>query len=116
MTTLPTMHMSQPIAAARKTLLGRRAKVARLRSHNETDGQSLRENEKDWVELASNEEIADVLLRLSERERREVIEIDAALARIDSGLWGRCEGCSLKFARGRLAAMPEARLCLPCAS
>ena len=110
------MEVTRPVAVARKNLLGRRAKVARMMSNNETDGQSLRENEKDWQELASNEEIADVLLRLSERERHEVTEIDAALARIDAGVWGHCEKCGQKVAQARLAAVPEARLCLPCAA
>ena len=107
---------SSIVVTARKNLLKRRAKVARLKTKNETDGQTLRESEQDSEELATAEEIADVLLRLSEKERREVTEIDAALARIEEGSWGKCEKCEEKIASGRLAAIPETRLCLACAS
>jgi DnaK suppressor protein len=60
----------------------------------------------------------DVLRRtareLSSDERREVEEIDAALERIASGDWGRCELCSGAIGRSRLRAMPETRRCAHC--
>jgi RNA polymerase-binding transcription factor DksA len=46
----------------------------------------------------------------------ELGELDAALARIELGTWGRCERCSSAIGRLRLRAMPEARLCLECSN
>lgn len=40
--------------------------------------------------------------------------IEAALARIDAGTYGRCEDCGQVVAAKRLAAMPDARLCIRC--
>jgi len=45
----------------------------------------------------------------------ELLELEAALARIDAGTWGRCERCGGAIGRDRLRALPETRVCLPCA-
>ncbi len=45
---------------------------------------------------------------------REILEIDAALARIADGTYGTCEICGQPIEAERLAAMPEARTCTPC--
>lgn len=42
----------------------------------------------------------------------ELAEVDAALQRIDSGTYGRCELCGERIAEGRLEAMPAARYCI----
>lgn len=46
---------------------------------------------------------------------RELVELNAALARMEAGTWGRCERCEGAIGRDRLRALPETRLCLPCA-
>jgi RNA polymerase-binding transcription factor DksA len=45
----------------------------------------------------------------------ELGELEAALARLEAGTWGRCERCEGAIGRDRLRALPETRLCLPCA-
>lgn len=45
----------------------------------------------------------------------ELTELDGALQRLDEGTWGRCERCGGAVGRDRLRALPETRLCLPCA-
>ena len=57
-----------------------------------------------------------VLQRLSEAHRRDVAQIDAALARIDDGTYGECVRCGHAIGRQRLRAIAEARLCIPCTS
>lgn len=54
--------------------------------------------------------------RVSERELRELTEIDAALARMAEGAYGRCAECGKPIGRLRLLAVPEARVCLSCES
>lgn len=57
----------------------------------------------------------DSLLPDSEAARAELVELEAALLRIESGTWGRCETCGGAVGRTRLRALPEARQCLSCA-
>lgn len=41
-------------------------------------------------------------------------DINAALARMDSGTYGRCERCRADIPQDRLLAVPQARLCMTC--
>jgi DnaK suppressor protein len=43
-------------------------------------------------------------------------DINAALAKFDSGTYGICESCGGPISEARLEAMPAARLCITCAS
>jgi DnaK suppressor protein len=49
------------------------------------------------------------------RRRRHLVEIDAALKRIDDGEYGLCSECGEFISMGRLAANPAVRLCIACA-
>ncbi len=49
-----------------------------------------------------------------EQVRGRLVEIDAALARVDVGTYGVCERCEAAIPDGRLEARPVARLCVPC--
>jgi len=51
-----------------------------------------------------------------EAARQELVEIDAALARIEAGNWGHCERCGSAIGRDRLRALPEIRRCLSCSA
>src|SRR5512141_1228845 len=51
---------------------------------------------------------------LSATVRRELAEIDAALARIAEGRYGRCQSCGGPMGLQRLRALPEARYCVSC--
>lgn len=55
-------------------------------------------------------------LSLRERATARLAELDAALARLDAGTYGRCETCGEAIAAGRLAARPAARTCIRCAA
>ena len=47
---------------------------------------------------------------------REIESVRRALARIDDGSYGQCVRCGAEIASARLAARPEAALCLECAT
>jgi DnaK suppressor protein len=55
-------------------------------------------------------------LALSASARQSVDEIERALARMDRGDYGLCERCGKKIAPARLEALPQAALCIECAS
>jgi DnaK suppressor protein len=61
------------------------------------------------------EEAAEVALTaLDEQGRRELHEIQAALARIDAGTYGICTTCGETISAARLTAMPTAHRCVSC--
>lgn len=49
---------------------------------------------------------------LEEGARETLVEIDAALQRIQDGSYGICEGCGEPIGAARLTAIPWARLCI----
>jgi DnaK suppressor protein len=48
--------------------------------------------------------------------RRDLSEIESALARVDAGTYGLCVQCGSAIAPERLQLRPAARLCIVCAS
>ena len=48
--------------------------------------------------------------------RDSLIDVEAALVKLDSGTFGVCEGCGQAINPARLEAKPAARLCMECAS
>jgi DnaK suppressor protein len=55
-----------------------------------------------------------ILSRLEGRERHELDEIDAAQARLESGVFGVCERCGKPIPLERLRALPATRHCIAC--
>jgi RNA polymerase-binding protein DksA len=53
-------------------------------------------------------------LALRDTAQRRLREIDAALARIDDGTYGRCTMCGGPVGEDRLAALPWAGHCIEC--
>ncbi|HZA14213.1 MAG TPA: TraR/DksA C4-type zinc finger protein [Myxococcaceae bacterium] len=102
-------------AQAREILMNRRRAIRRLIAESEA-GEKMRnpEAESDLLDRALAEEDAIILHRLTEGERRELAEIDAALERIAVGAYGLCAACGGPIGRQRLRAIPEARQCIGC--
>ena len=48
--------------------------------------------------------------------RDSLTDVEAALAKLDNGTFGVCEGCGQAIPPARLEAKPAARLCMECAS
>ncbi len=75
------------------------------------------------VEVAVDEGFADSAqatmersqqLALIEKLRDQHVEVAAALERIGSGTYGRCERCGRQIDEERLEAIPTSRLCVSC--
>ena len=56
----------------------------------------------------------DVELALVQMERETLVRLDAALTRLDNGLYGRCIDCADEISESRLKALPFAVRCLHC--
>ena len=68
----------------------------------------------DEIDLAVSENTLNTSLRLREREIKMIPKIDHALAKIEEGSFGLCEGCEEHLTFGRLMARPFATLCIAC--
>jgi DnaK suppressor protein len=66
------------------------------------------------VEDSARGAMEDLLGRLEGRERHELDEIHEAMARLETGGFGVCEGCGQAIPLERLRAMPWARQCVGC--
>jgi DnaK suppressor protein len=67
-----------------------------------------------------DEAMADLLVDLNLAENNRDIEelraVHAAIARLTRGEYGKCQSCGIEIPAARLAAMPQAELCVDCQS
>jgi DnaK suppressor protein len=85
------------------------------RATAELDALRNAERDPEFEEGAQSEHEQYTLARLTENQRREIVLIDAALARVDAGEYGVCRDCDQDIDPRRLAALPYALLCTECA-
>lgn len=69
----------------------------------------------DFAEQATEREGDDALEGQDALLSREIATVKAALARIEKGSYGACARCGEDVGEKRLAAYPEAALCINCA-
>lgn len=83
------------------------AVVAASRDTNADD-----EHDPEGATIAFERSQVGALVR---QARQHLAEVDAAVARLDEGTYGTCEGCGEPIPAERLDARPVARLCIGCA-
>lgn len=66
------------------------------------------------ADVATDNYERDFNLSLVSSERRVVLDIDAALKRIEDKTYGICELCKKFIAKNRLNAIPHAKYCRKC--
>lgn len=98
----------------RARLVQARAQLTRTVAVTGEELASLEDQPGDPLEDVPVQEVADTLSRLEGRERRQLDEVNAALARLEAGTFGVCEGCSSPIPLARLRAIPTARYCVEC--
>jgi DnaK suppressor protein len=102
---------------ARTALMQRRSSLRGLLRLNLPEAGGQRGGrEPDPVDAAVEVSAEAVRARLSEREERELRDIDDALVRIEQGRFGHCARCGGAIGRHRLRAVPEARHCMACSA
>ena len=68
----------------------------------------------DPTDRANLETDRNFLLRIRDRERKLILKIQEALARIEDGTFGICEECGEEISEERLKARPVTTLCIAC--
>ena len=111
MDTHNTLHR-QRLVQERQTLLDRIAAqrgglVSRADMAAEHDVRAFDDRAQAATELS--EEFA-----MNEHETAELGAIDAALERLDQGLYGQCSDCGAEIPAARLQAWPTALRCIAC--
>ena len=69
----------------------------------------------DWPDQAQDRENDEVLNQLGLKSEQEIIDIKAALDRLEKGVYGHCLECGKSIAMARLDIKPEAKFCTYCA-
>jgi RNA polymerase-binding transcription factor DksA len=92
----------------------RRALIQRQSTDEQSAEQMTETLSPEREERAQEEQSADILDSLSEREQEEIRQIDSALARIEAGTYGRCENCGRPIEDERLCTTPTTLLCANC--
>lgn len=109
-------HLTTPF---KKQLLDQRAflltQLATLRGGQvgraEASAEHFGRPEDSRAQVATERELE---LALDARETDELTAIDAALKRIDEGVYGLCTDCGVDIPAARLHAAPEAGRCIDC--
>lgn len=109
-------NASQKKFATFESLLQKKREELAKRLNYRLEDVTAEHEPDDEADMASRSFAKDLAVVTLERERRELAEVEAALARIKSGGYGVCEICGNPIRDARLQALPWARLCIHCAS
>ena len=97
------------VAMLRERLLEERDAVReRMRTHLDSMNDGDREL-PDEMDQATRDQELGLVLRIADKERKLLMELDRALAKIEDGSYGLCEGTGEPIGVGRLKARPWAR-------
>ena len=112
--TMDTEHLRKELLEHRERLLG-------TIEHHDIGNASLTEETGELLSGSNDNHLADTATETYERELDEGLEEDAgeqlhqvekALARLESGEYGRCEICGKEIPVERLEAVPWTTLCI----
>ena len=102
-----------PISKRKAILLARQA--ALLARIGGISDELSSHQEKDWEEIAIEREGEEVLETLGVEAQTELRAIKGALARIETGDYGRCQVCGSPISPARLDVLPDTPFCKECA-
>tara|TARA_R110002049_G_scaffold4601_5_gene32668 strand:- start:923412 stop:923840 length:429 start_codon:yes stop_codon:yes gene_type:complete len=109
------MTRKETIAKLRETLLRRRDAMRRALEGDLSLLQELHQQKTGDVLDAAADTVQDELnSQLVEVESRELQALDEAIARMDQGNYGKCDGCGKSIPLTRLRAVPYATDCIDC--
>lgn len=102
-------------AKVKEELLKLRAELLRGVSESYATCRELgQDGVADIGDMSANTYSRDVLFNLTETQRQQIRDIDAALERIEKGAYGICMNCGEEIAARRLEVRPFSRYCIEC--
>jgi DnaK suppressor protein len=107
------MSRANELLKIRELLQRRRREIlhATAGAHRELSALKDQERDPEYEESAQSELADYTLSSLMESQRREIMLIDAALRRMDTGVFGECVDCGAEIPLERLEALPFAIRC-----
>lgn len=69
-----------------------------------------------YAEVGTDNFERETALNIASNESYRLREVDEAMARVQNGSYGICEGCEKEIPRKRLEVYPAARYCVECQS
>jgi len=103
------------IEAYRKQLVERRDELVLKLSEFRNESKEIDTDiAQDLADKAESSYTKEFLLSLSDAEREQLFQIDAALKRIRRGDFGICQMCQKDIGKKRLNALPWTPLCIDC--
>ncbi|MGE5233849.1 MAG: TraR/DksA family transcriptional regulator [Acidobacteriota bacterium] len=100
--------MRESLQHKRQEMLNRYKRDLRVGQETSDDGTD------DIVDRANNSYHRELMFSLSDTDRVQLLQIEAALKRSENGTFGKCVHCGQLIALQRLLAIPWARLCIDC--
>ncbi len=97
-----------------KLLEKRRLLLENMLSGFEASVESSEGPQADLADMADAAMAREISCQIGSVESDAVNRIDHAIERIDSGTYGRCEGCGKRISEARLRILPFADLCVSC--
>ena len=99
----------------RRRLLSKRDELLQdLAKNREVSDETVDESAQDMADRATSAYTKEFAYSLSESDRKTLVLIDEALARLDAGTYGVCANCGAPVQEKRIEAVPWARFCLDC--
>ena len=87
--------------------------------HRKKEEQEFQQEEPeigDEADIATRSVEKELLFDITDAEKQNLDGIEAAIRKIEKGVFGRCESCQKTIPRLRLEVMPWARYCIQCQS
>lgn len=107
----------EEIEQARQRLLRMRQELLDDAARSYAESQNLgKDGVPDIGDMSSNSYNQEVLMNLSNAQRRAAADIDAALERITAGVYGLCARCEEEISARRMEVRPFSRYCIECKS
>ena len=107
----------EEVEQARQRLIQMREELLDEAERAYADSQTLgKDGVPDIGDMSSNSYHQEVLMSLSNAQRRAAGDIDAALERIDAGVYGLCARCEEEIPARRMEVRPFSRFCVECKS
>jgi len=103
------------LGEVRSRLLAKKSEILDRYRNDLRKGQEANDSPtEDIVDRANNAYSRELNFSISDADRTHLLEVDAALVRLDLGTYGRCASCGQPLPAARLAAVPWAKLCVSC--